>query len=231
MVKIPATESCLAAITEVVGSGINVNVTLIFSRERYQSVLEAYFSGIELALSRQIDISQIKSVASFFISRVDSAVDELLLARGTDPALKLRSSAAVANARLAYELFQKSHRSERVETLMGKGMNLQRPLWASTGVKDPQLPDAHYVLELAAPNVVNTMPEKTLLALADVKGSPTDKISGSFDSAREVLEAIQNEGIAIDEVTQKLESEGLQKFTTSWHELIEEVELAMESLK
>jgi len=229
MVKIPATESCLPAITETIGSGINVNVTLIFSIDRYQSVLDAYFSGIELALSRRIDITQIRSVASFFVSRLDSAVDKLLDNLNSKSAAELRSTAAVANARLAYDLFEEAHRSERAASLFDSGMNIQRPLWASTGVKDPKLPETHYVVELAGPNVVNTMPEKTLLALSSLRDSPVDRISGSSNGARDALKSIEREGIALEHVTKALESAGLEQFVSSWHELLNRIKLAMES--
>jgi transaldolase len=227
MIKIPATQAGIPAIAAVIGEGISVNVTLIFSLERYSEVIDAYFEGIEDALARGRDVSTIRSVASFFVSRVDSAIDPLLDALGGDAAAAVRSQAAIANARLAYELFQFSHASERAQSLFGRGMRPQRPLWASTGVKDPTLPPAYYVTELAATNVVNTMPEKTLLALESGGVVEGDRVSGQFDAARETLRALEGLGISLRRVTDELEADGVAKFVQSWRELLDTVAKAM----
>jgi transaldolase len=229
MIKIPATKAGLPAITEVIGEGISVNVTLIFSLERYAEVIDAYFSGVEKALDRNIDVSQIRSVASFFVSRVDSAVDGRLDSVGTQEAVALRSLSAVANARLAYELFAQQHGTERATGLIAQGMRHQRPLWASTGVKDPALPPAYYVTELAVSNVVNTMPEGTLLALESVGVVEGDRVSGNFDAARETLAAVEGLGISLSQVTDDLEADGVAKFVQSWRELLDTVATAMGS--
>ena len=229
MIKIPATKAGLPAITEVIGHGISVNVTLIFSLERYAEVIDAYFSGVERAATDGIDISTVRSVASFFVSRVDSAVDARLDAEGGETASALRSLAAVANARLAYELFQTQHESDRAKALLAKGLRLQRPLWASTGVKDPALPPAYYVTELAVANVVNTMPEKTLLALESDGAVDGDRVTGHVDAARETLSALEGLGISLSEVTDDLEADGVAKFVQSWRELLDTVATAMGS--
>ena len=229
MIKIPATKAGLPAITEVIGHGISVNVTLIFSLERYAEVIDAYFSGVERAAIDGIDISTIRSVASFFVSRVDSAVDARLDAEGGETASALRSLAAVANARLAYELFQTQHESDRAKALLAKGLRLQRPLWASTGVKDPALPPAYYVTELAVANVVNTMPEKTLLALESDGAVDGDRVTGHVDAARATLSALEGLGISLSEVTDDLEADGVAKFVQSWRELLDTVATAMGS--
>ncbi len=228
MIKIPATREGLPAITRVLAEGISVNVTLIFSIERYREVIDAYFAGIELALKAGHDVSRIHSVASFFVSRVDSAVDATLDALGSPEAKTLRSSAAVANARLAYQLFQERHSSESVASLVSAGMNAQRPLWASTGVKDPALPPALYVTELAVRQTVNTMPEKTLRAVADFAGPITDRVTGDFAQAAKVMADLAALGIAIDTVTDELERDGVAKFVQSWHELLDTVQSAMD---
>ena len=227
MIKIPATKAGIPAITEVIGQGISVNVTLIFSLERYAEVIDAYFAGIEKALADGHDVSSIRSVASFFVSRVDSAIDARLDLLGSEEASAVRSQAAIANARLAYELFQARHASDRSRELVNQGMQLQRPLWASTGVKDPALPPAYYVTELAVSSVVNTMPEKTLLAL-ESEGVPVgDRVSGHFDAARETLRVLGELGISMEAVTDELEADGVEKFVQSWRELLETVQQAM----
>jgi transaldolase len=228
MIKIPATREGLPAITRVLAEGISVNVTLIFSIERYREVIDAYFAGIELALKAGHDVSRIHSVASFFVSRVDSAVDATLDALGSPEAKALRSSAAVANARLAYQLFQERHSSESVATLVSAGMNAQRPLWASTGVKDPDLPPALYVTELAVKQTVNTMPEKTLRAVADFAGPIADRVTGDYAQAAKVMASLAALGISIDTVTDELERDGVAKFVQSWHELLDTVQSAMD---
>ena len=228
MIKIPATKAGLPAISEVIGEGISVNVTLIFSLERYGEVIDAYFDGIEKAQAAGHSLSAIRSVASFFVSRVDAAIDAKLDAVNTPEATAVRSLSAVANARLAYELFLERHNSGRAQGLSQKGMNNQRPLWASTGVKDPSLPPAYYVTELAVADVVNTMPEKTLMALEAVGVVEGDRVTGYFDAARETLGAVEVLGISLAQVTDALEQDGVEKFVQSWRELLETVANAME---
>jgi len=227
MVKIPATREGIPAITEVIAAGISVNVTLIFSLERYRMVIEAYLEGIARALAAGHDIGTIRSVASFFVSRVDAAIDPLLEQIGTPEALSLKSKAAIANARLAYELFTEMHSAPAAQELVSAGMHPQRPLWASTGVKDPALPEALYVTELAAPETVNTMPEKTLHATARNGGVAGDRVSGAANESREVLAALETLGISLPEVTEELEREGVAKFIVSWHELLDTVSQAI----
>lgn len=231
MIKIPATKQGLGAITDVLAEGISVNVTLIFSLERYAEVIDAYLEGLEKAAANGHDLSTIHSVASFFVSRVDTEVDKRLVAIGTDVAVALKSQAAVANARLAYELFENKFATERAAALLAKGANLQRPLWASTGVKDPALPDTLYVTELAVDNTVNTMPEKTLEATFDHGVVHGDAVHGSYDEARETIAAIEALGISMTEVTDLLEREGVDKFIVSWNELLDIVTAAMDSAR
>jgi transaldolase len=231
MIKIPATVEGLEAITEVIGSGISVNVTLIFSLDRHRAVIEAYLAGLEKAREAGIDLSTIRSVASFFVSRVDSEIDKRLEAVGTDEARALKSKAGVANARLAYQVYEEAFATERATALLAAGAHKQRPLWASTGVKDPSLPDTLYVVELAVADTVNTMPEKTLEATFDHGEIAGDKVSGSYQQARADLDAIESLGISYDEVTAQLESEGVEKFIVSWNELLDTVSAALEAAK
>lgn len=226
MIKIPATLPGLAAITEVISRGISVNVTLIFSIERYRQVIDAYFAGLEKALENGLPLDQIHSVASFFVSRVDTEIDKRLVSMGRE---ELKSKAAVANAQLAYELFLEEFSSDRWRSLEASGARLQRPLMASTGVKDPSLPDALYVSELVAPNLVNTMPEKTLLAFADHGAVRGNSIEPSIASAKQVIAELSAIGINLTEVTDLLEKEGVEKFIVSWHELIASVDEALKS--
>jgi transaldolase len=228
-IKIPATKAGLPAITETLASGISVNVTLIFSIERYLEVMEAFLAGIEEAKNRGHDISTIHSVASFFVSRVDTAVDALLDGIGSDEAAGLRSTAAIANARLAYKEWQRVFATERATWLVADGMNPQRPLWASTGVKDPALPPTLYVTELAAANTVNTMPEATLVATADSAEVAGDRITGMFGDAESVMAKIDALGISMADVTQQLEDEGVEKFIASWHDLLGTVSAALDA--
>lgn len=227
MIKIPATVEGLDAITETIAAGISVNVTLIFSLERYRQVINAYLAGLERARAAGIDLSTIHSVASFFVSRVDSEIDRRLREIGTPEALALTGQAGIANARLAYEVFEQSFDTERARFLVGLGANPQRPLWASTGVKDPALADTAYVTGLIAPNTVNTMPEATLRAFADHGHVPGDTITGSYLESNQVLNAIDALGVDYAEVTELLEQEGLQKFEASWSELLGTVEQAL----
>jgi transaldolase len=225
MIKVPATIPGLAAITELTAHGVSVNVTLIFSTERYNQVIDAYFAGLEKALENGVDVSKIHSVASFFVSRVDSEVDARLETLGRQD---LKSKAALANARLAYGLFQERFASERWAELASKGARLQRPLMASTGVKDPALPDTLYVTELVAADLVNTMPEKTMMATADHGAITGDTITPNIASAREFMQDLSAAGVDFAEVTQKLEDEGVSKFITSWDELVDSVTSALE---
>ena len=227
LIKIPATLAGLDAITEVIAAGISVNVTLIFSLERYEAVIKAYLAGLEKAQANGHDLSTIHSVASFFVSRVDTEVDNRLNAIGTDEALALKSKAGLANARLAYELFEQQFNTAAAVSLLAAGANAQRPLWASTGVKDPALPDTLYVTELVAAGVVNTMPEKTLDATFDHGVVTGDTITGNYDDAKAVFAALAAVGVDFDDVTNTLESEGVSKFIISWGELLETVTTAL----
>ncbi|MFL6026800.1 MAG: transaldolase [Friedmanniella sp.] len=231
LIKIPATKPGLPAITAAIAEGISVNVTLIFALERYRGVIDAYLSGLEQAAANGHDLSKIHSVASFFVSRVDSEVDKRLDAIGTDEAKALKSKAALANARLAYALYEEEFGSERFAALEAKGANRQRPLWASTGVKDPTLPDTLYVSELVVAGTVNTMPEKTLRAFADHGEVQGDKVSGTEAEAQRLFDDLAAVGIDFDDVVDVLEKEGVQKFDASWAELVETVRTSLEDAK
>jgi len=223
MIKIPATVEGLTAITQAISEGISINVTLIFSLERYRAVMNAFVTGLEQAREKGIDISTIASVASFFVSRVDSEVDKRLDAIGSDEAKELRGKAGIANARLAYQAYEEILAGERWKTLVGAGARVQRPLWASTGVKDPAYPDTMYVTELVAPDTVNTMPGKTLDAVADHGEINGESIRGRYDEAQQVLDRLERLGISYAEVTELLEREGVEKFEKSWDELLQTV--------
>jgi len=227
MIKVPATVEGLEAITELTALGISVNVTLIFSLERHREVINAYLAGIEKAKSAGLDISKIRSVASFFVSRVDTEVDKRLEKIGTPQALALKGKAGIANARLAYQVFEQAFSSERAKGLLAAGANVQRPLWASTGVKDPAFKDTLYVEELVAPDVVNTMPQKTMEATFDHGVIREDTVTGNYADANAVLDEIAALGISYDEVTALLEKEGIEKFTVSWNELLDTVSAAL----
>lgn len=229
LVKIPATKAGLPAITEAIAAGISVNVTLIFSLERYAEVIDAYLTGLKKAKAAGTDLSTIHSVASFFVSRVDTETDKRLDAIGSDEAAALKGKAGLANARLAYELFEKSFAEKRAQDLLAAGANLQRPLWASTGVKDPSLPDTLYVTELVANGVVNTMPEKTLDATFDHGVITGDTITSGYAEAHEVFDRLAAVGIDLVDVTQVLEDEGVAKFIDSWHDLLGQVTEALEA--
>jgi transaldolase len=231
MFKIPATIPGLSAITQVIGAGISVNVTLIFSLKRYGQVIDAFQEGIRLAKENEHDLSKIHSVASFFVSRVDTEIDKRLDALGTAEAISLKSKAAIANARLAYEVFQSKFESSSWRDLEAAGANRQRPLMASTGVKDPNLPDTLYVTELVAPQLVNTMPEKTMEALFDHGVITGDTITAFYEQSRGIISSIEALGISYDEVVGLLEKEGVEKFVVSWNELVESVSKALESTK
>ena len=224
MIKIPATPEGLPAITTALSEGISVNVTLIFALPRYRAVMNAYLEGLEAAHAAGRDLSTIGSVASFFVSRVDSEVDKRLDALGTDEARALKGKAAIANARLAYQAYEEVVASERWQVLADAGARPQRPLWASTGVKDPSYPDTMYVTELVAPDTVNTMPGKTLDAVADHGEITGDTVRGRYAEATAVLDALARLGIGYADVVDLLEREGVDKFEKSWAELLTTVD-------
>lgn len=230
LIKIPATKAGLPAITEVIGKGISVNVTLIFSLERYREVMDAYLAGLEKAKAAGLDLSKIHSVASFFVSRVDTEIDKRLDAIGSDEAKAAKSKSALANARLAYEAYEEVFGGDRWAPLDKAQANKQRPLWASTGVKDPSLKDTLYVDDLVAPNTVNTMPEATLDAVADHGEITGNTVAGRYDQARADLEAIKNLGVSYDDVVQLLEDEGVEKFEAAWIDLLNSTEAELKRL-
>ncbi|BBZ28307.1 transaldolase [Mycolicibacterium madagascariense] len=222
LIKIPATKAGLPAITAVIAEGISVNVTLIFSVERHREVMDAYLAGLEKAKDTGHDLSKIHSVASFFVSRVDTEIDKRLEDIGSEEALELRGKAGVANARLAYAAYQQVFvGGERFEALAADGARVQRPLWASTGVKNPDYSDTLYVTELVAKNTVNTMPEKTLEAVADHGEVKGDTISGTAGASQMVFDQLASIGIDLTDVFLVLENEGVDKFEKSWGELLE----------
>ncbi len=223
LIKIPATLEGLPAITAAIAEGISVNVTLIFSTERYEAVMDAYLTGLEQAKDNGIDLGTIRSVASFFVSRVDTEIDPRLDKIGTDEALALRGKAAVANARLAYAAFERVIASDRWQALAAAGAHPQRPLWASTGVKNPDYPDTLYVTDLVVADTVNTMPEKTLLAFADHGEVTGDQVTGKAAEAQALFDQLTEVGIDLDDVFEVLETEGVDKFKKSWLELLETV--------
>ena len=222
-IKIPATLEGLPAITAVLASGISVNVTLIFSLERYAAVLDAFLAGMEQADANGHDLRTMASVASFFVSRVDSEVDKRLEA--VSPGSALKGTAAIANARLAFEHFERVSAGERWRALAAKGAKPQRPLWASTSTKDPSFPDTMYVDELVTAGTVNTMPQATIDAFADHGEVPSDPatwdtVRGTYDESRAVFARLDAVGIAFDDVTRVLEEEGVEKFVKAWEELL-----------
>jgi transaldolase len=227
MIKIPATVEGLPAITQCISEGITVNVTLIFGLERYGQVIDAYMTGLEQAAAAGHDLSQIRSVASFFVSRVDTEVDARLDKIGTPEAVALRGKAAVANARLAYELFEQRIATERWQALRPMGAQLQRPLWASTSVKDPSFGDTMYVVDLVVADTVNTMPEGTMRAMADHGKVLGDTVHGTYDASRQVFADLEKLGIGYDDVVQVLEDEGVQKFEASWTQLLDTISTKM----
>ncbi|MBM0125474.1 transaldolase [Pimelobacter simplex] len=227
LIKIPATVEGLPAITATIAAGISVNVTLIFSVERYRAVMDAYLAGLEQAQAAGIDLGTIQSVASFFVSRVDTEIDARLEKIGTDEALGLRGQAAVANARLAYAAFEEVIASERWQALAAAGAHPQRPLWASTGVKNPAYPDTLYVTDLVVADTVNTMPEKTLQAFADHGEVTGDQVTGKGEEAQAVFDTLAAAGVDLDDVFRVLETEGVDKFKVSWTELVATVEAQM----
>jgi transaldolase len=228
LIKIPATLEGLPAITAAIAEGISVNVTLIFSVERYRAVMDAYLAGLEQAKGKGIDLSTIRSVASFFVSRVDTEIDKRLEKIGGDDATALQGKAAVANARLAYGAFEEVVASDRWQALAADGANVQRPLWASTGVKNPAYPDTLYVTDLVVADTVNTMPEKTLEAFADHGEVKGDMVAGRSAEAQQVFDALAGVGVDLADVFLTLETEGVDKFKASWFELLDTVKGQME---
>jgi transaldolase len=226
-VKIPATEKGIPAISACLAEGISINVTLIFSLTRYAEAVEAFLDGLEQARDRGLDLSGIASVASLFVSRVDTEVDQRLDKIGSDEAAALRGRAAIANARLAYRHHEQTLATGRWKALERDGARPQRPLWASTGVKDPAYPDTHYVVGLLAPGVVNTMPEATLDAVADHGDVPTDSIHGRYEDAERVLAELAAVGVEYDDVMQVLEDDGVAKFDASWLSVGAELERSL----
>jgi transaldolase len=231
LIKIPATVEGLPAISEVLAAGISVNITLIFDLERYRGVLNAFQVGLERAKEAGHDLSTIHSVASFFVSRVDTEIDARLDAIGSEEALALRGKAALANARLAYQVYEDAHSSERWGTLAAAGARPQRALWASTGVKNPDYPDTLYVDGLVAPDTVNTMPQATLDAVADHGGDGTETVRGTYEESDAVLDSLAAIGIDYDDVVTKLESEGVDKFIVAWNELLENLATSLDAAK
>jgi transaldolase len=227
-IKIPATEAGLPAITETLAAGISVNVTLIFSLERYRKVMDAFLAGIEQAAANGHDLSKMASVASFFVSRVDTEIDKRLDKLGKS---ELRGKAAVANARLAYQAYEEVFGGDRWTVLERAGAKPQRPLWASTGVKDPAYSDTMYVDDLIVRHVVNTMPEATLDAEADHGKPVEDSVHGTYEESKKILDGLEAAGVSYDDVVQVLEDEGVDKFEASWKELLDSVQGELDRLK
>jgi len=218
-IKIPATDAGLPAITRTLAEGISVNVTLIFGLDRYDGVMDAFFAGMEQAKANGHDLSTLVSVASFFVSRMDTEVDKRFDKIGSDEARSLRGKAAIANAQLAYQHFERAFDTDRWRALEAAGAKPQRPLWASTSTKNPDYRDVMYVEELVAPGVVNTMPEATIHAFADHGETKTGIVQSSYAQAQEVLDRLEALGIAYADVTATLEREAVEKFEASWGEL------------
>ncbi len=225
-VKIPATTEGAPAITDALGEGISINVTLIFGLDRYQGVMDAYLSGLEKALDAGLDISKIHSVASFFVSRVDTEIDNRLNKTGAPD--ELRGKAGVANARLAYKAYEEFFSGDRWERIAAAGGNRQRPLWASTGVKNSDYKDTLYVDDLVVENTVNTMPQKTLEAVKDHGEIKGDQVRPNYEHAQAVMKSLADAGIDYDDVIKTLEDEGVEKFVKSWNELLETVKQNLE---
>ncbi|MFI7029555.1 transaldolase [Microbispora rosea] len=223
-IKIPATVEGLPAITQAISEGISVNVTLIFSLERYRQVMDAWLSGLEKAKANGLNLATIESVASFFVSRVDTEIDKRLDKIGTPEAAELKGKAGVANARLAFAAYEEVMNSPRWQALRAAGAHPQRPLWASTGVKNPDYPDTLYVEQLVTAGIVNTMPEKTLDSSADHGRISGDTIRPFYQQAWDVMASLKQAGIDYDDVVRALEEEGVEKFETSWNELLETVD-------
>ncbi|CAB4912692.1 unannotated protein [freshwater metagenome] len=224
LIKVPATLAGLPAITELIASGISVNVTLIFSCQRYEEVIDAFITGIEGAQKRGSDLKTIHSVASFFISRIDTAVDQELKRINSPQSNELLGRAAISNAVLAYELFLTKSASPRWAKLSQAGANMQRPLWASTGVKDPAYEDTRYVIELIAPDTVNTMPQSTLDAVIDHGKFRGNTITPAIEDAHAILANLANTGISLAAITHQLEVDGVASFAKAWQSLLDDVE-------
>lgn len=224
LIKVPATKAGLPAITELIASGISVNVTLIFSRLRYEEVIDAFIQGIEEAQKRGIDLSTIHSVASFFVSRIDTSVDRQLKEINTQSSLELLGQAAIANAVLAYELFLTKSKSARWMKLNDAGANMQRPLWASTGVKDPTYDDTRYVMDLIAPSTVNTMPQSTLDAVIDHGKFHGNTITPAIEHSHVALAQLSKNGVSLNHITETLEVEGVAAFAKAWQALLDDVD-------
>jgi transaldolase len=220
MIKVPATKACIPAIEEIISRGINVNVTLIFGLDRYQEVMDAYIRGLQrLSKSDPIKVQDVASVASFFISRVDSEVDKRLDAHGAPGALDLRGKAAIAQAKLAYHMFEETFSDDAWLSLAKLGAQVQRPLWASTSTKNPSYPDTMYVDELIGPHSVNTLPDATMEAFSD-HGSIAETITNNVDGARKVLDELSRLGIDMSAVAHQLENEGVISFQQSFNDLL-----------
>jgi transaldolase len=230
-IKIPATLEGLPAITATLAQGISVNVTLIFSLERYEQVMEAFLAGMEQARANGHDLATIGSVASFFVSRVDTEVDKRLDKIGTPEAQALHGKAAIANARLAYQRYEKVFGSDRWQSLADAGAHPQRPLWASTSTKNPEYRDVMYVEELIAPGVVNTMPEATIHAFADHGEMRGDTITGYYADAQKVLDDLAAVGVDYNDVVDTLEREGVEKFAASWIELLDGIKKSLDAAR
>ena len=235
-IKIPATAAALPAISASLADGISVNVTLIFSVERYRAVLDAFMTGLEQRLASGQDVAGIESVASFFVSRVDTEIDKRLAkmaeakTASSEEVRRLHGQTGIANARLAYEVYEEAAASDRWQKLAANGASLQRLLWASTGVKDPTFAKTRYVTELVARNTVNTMPEATLKALGSYKGETTDAITGGYANARSTVQSVARLGIDLSEVADVLEHEGVASFSKSWDDLIQSVEQRLKDI-
>ncbi len=231
LIKIPATTEGGPAITSVLAEGISVNVTLIFGLQRYDAVMDAYLEGLERAKANGKDLSKIYSVASFFVSRVDTEYDKRLEATGDPQAGNLMGQAGIANARLAYQAFERKFSGERFKALEAEGAHVQRPLWASTGVKNPDYRDTMYLTDLCVPNTVNTMPEKTMRAFADHGEVQGDQVTTKYAEAQQVMDDLARLGIDYDDVIEVLENEGVDKFVKSWDELTATVADQMDKAK
>ena len=231
LIKIPATLAGLPAITAVLAEGVSVNVTLIFSVDRHRAVMDAYLAGLEAAKEAGHDLSKIHSVASFFVSRVDTEIDKRLEAIGTPEALELRGQAGLANARLAYAAYEEVFTAPRYAALADAGARVQRPLWASTGVKNPDYSDTLDVTELVAAHTVNTMPEKTMAAVADHGVVTGDTISGTAAASQSLFDKLEETGIDLGDVFRHLEEDGVDKFEKSWEELLEATQDQLDAAK
>lgn len=230
-IKIPATLAGLPAISQALAEGISVNVTLIFSLDRYRAVMDAFLDGLERRQASGGELHGLESVASFFVSRVDTEVDARLDKLGSKPAAALRGQAAIANARLAYQAYEQVFGSARWQSLAARGGRPQRPLWASTGVKDPAYDDTRYVAELVAPGTVNTMPEATLRAFADHGQVRADAVTGAYADAQRVLDQLAELGIDYEEVVEQLEAEGVEKFEVAWTGLLDSLRASLDAAR